>query len=340
MTYSENQDKILQIENLKTYYPVYEGIFNKLKHYVKAVNGVDFFLREQETLGLVGESGCGKSTLARTLMRGEDVHAGDIRLKKDARWENIVDYNQQEMKRIRQDMQMIFQDPFSSLNSRMTVRDIIGEPLKINKIASGKELDEIVIKLMNDVDLNPKYLRRYPHAFSGGQRQRIGVARALALNPRIILADEPTSALDVSVQSRLLNLLKNLQEKYQLSFIFITHDLSVVEHISDRLAVMYVGNIVEIGKTEDLFINPKHPYTEALLSSLPYPDPHHKKKDIRLKGEVADLANLPSGCPFHPRCQYAKDICQREKPELKNRIQKVDHQIACHFARKLKLKGI
>lgn len=340
MSNSENQDKILQVENLKTYYPVHEGIFNKLKHYVKAVNGVNFFLRKEETLGLVGESGCGKSTLARTLMKGEEIHDGEILLKKDSQWENIVNYNNQEMKKIRPDMQMIFQDPFSSLNSRMTVRDIIGEPLKINNIAKGKKLDKMVIKLMNDVDLNPKYLRRYPHAFSGGQRQRIGIARALSLNPKIILADEPTSALDVSVQSRLLNLLKDLQAKYQLSFMFITHDLSVVEHISDRLAVMYVGNIVEIGKTKDLFLDPKHPYTEALLSSLPYPDPHHKKEDIKLKGEVADLSDLPSGCPFHPRCQYSKPICEKEKPGLKDRNNLKDHRVACHFAKELDLRGI
>ncbi len=335
-----NNNNLLEVKDLKTYYPVKEGVFHKVVNYIKAVDGVNFNLKKQETLGIVGESGCGKSTLARTIMVGEEAHGGEILFNKGGEVIDLVGIKSKTLKNLRKDIQMVFQDPFSSLSPRMTVRDIIGEPLKINKVAEGKELDERVIELMKDVGLDPKYLRRYPHAFSGGQRQRIGVARALALNPKIVLADEPTSALDVSVQSQLLNLLRDLQEKYELSFIFISHDLSVVEHISDRMAVMYVGNIVEIGPTAELFSNPKHPYTEALLSAVPYPDPHRKRERIILKGDVADPGNLPEGCPFHPRCKYAEEICKTNKPKLENIDLASEARVACHFADKLELQGV
>jgi peptide/nickel transport system ATP-binding protein len=323
---------ILKVENLKTYFPIRSGLLNKVVNNVKAVNGVSFELKRKETLGIVGESGCGKSTLAKTIMRGVLAKEGKIIFNKDNEEIDLLSLNKKELKNMRKSIQMIFQDPFSSLNSRMTVRDIITEPLKINKIVKTKEeIDNHAVKLMKDVGLDPKYLNRYPHAFSGGQRQRIGVARSLALNPSIILADEPTSALDVSVQSQLLNLLRDLQEKYELSMLFISHDLGVVEHISDKIAVMYVGNIVEIGKTKDVFKNPVHPYTKALLSAMPIPNPHKKSEKEILEGEVADPANIPSGCAFHPRCKYAEEICKKEKPFLE-KIEENDYtQVSCHF---------
>jgi len=256
----------------------------------------------------------------------------------DGNYVDVGKLNKDELKRMRRYMQMIFQDPYSSLNPRMTVKDIIGEPLLVNGIARGKELEERVGELMRAVGLRPEYMIRYPHAFSGGQRQRIGIARALALNPRLVVCDEPVSALDVSIQAQTLNLLQDLQEEFHLTYLFISHDLGVVEHISDRVAVMYVGKLVEMAETEELFKNPKHPYTEALLAAVPKPDPKYRGKRNLLFGEVADPANPPSGCYFHPRCPYVQDICKEEHPPLRNLGN--DHFASCHFAEKLSLVGI
>ncbi|UYO99227.1 ABC transporter ATP-binding protein [Oceanotoga sp. DSM 15011] len=333
-----DKDIILKVENVKTYFPIRQGFWNKVVNHVKAVNDVSFELKKKETLGVVGESGCGKSTLAKTIMRGVSASSGKIIYNKDGQELDILALKDKELKSlgVRKDIQMIFQDPFSSLSPRMTVKEIITEPLLINKmIKSEEEVEKAARELIADVNLDPKYLRRYPHAFSGGQRQRVGVARSLALNPKIILADEPTSALDVSVQSQLLNLLRDLQEKYELSMMFISHDLGVVEHISDRVAVMYVGNIVEIGDVRDIFNHPVHPYTKALLSAVPVIDPHKKSNAELLEGDVADPANLPSGCPFHPRCKYAKDICKHKKPILEKLNKNESTQVACHFKNEL-----
>ncbi|HON72784.1 MAG TPA: ATP-binding cassette domain-containing protein, partial [bacterium] len=290
------------------------------------------------TLGLVGESGCGKTTTGRTILRAIEPTSGEILFNMDGNYVDVGKLNKDELKRMRRYMQMIFQDPYSSLNPRMTVKDIIGEPLLVNGIARGKELEERVGELMRAVGLRPEYMIRYPHAFSGGQRQRIGIARALALNPRLVVCDEPVSALDVSIQAQTLNLLQDLQEEFHLTYLFISHDLGVVEHISDRVAVMYVGKLVEMAETEELFKNPKHPYTEALLAAVPKPDPKYRGKRNLLFGEVADPANPPSGCYFHPRCPYVQDICKEEHPPLRNLGN--DHFASCHFAEKLSLVGI
>ncbi len=336
---SDKKDILLEVNSLKKYFPIEKGFWRKLVGYIKAVDDVSFYIRQGEIMGLVGESGCGKTTLGRCILRAIEPTEGDILFRtEDADLVNITHLDKKKLRLMRKDMQMIFQDPYSSLDPRMTVLDIIGEPLLVNKMARGRELEEKVKYLANVVRLNIKHLKRYPHAFSGGQRQRIGVARALATNPKFIVADEPVSALDVSIQAQILNLLQDLQGEFNLTYLFISHDLSVVEHISDRMAVMYVGKIVELTKTEKLFLNPKHPYTEALLSAVPKPDPHFKMKRIVLKGEVANPANPPPGCYFHPRCSYAKDICKTKEPELKEI--EPDHYVTCHFARELSLKGV
>ena len=281
--------------------------------HVKAVDGVDLDVRTGETLSLVGEFGCGKTTTGRALLRIYEPTEGSILYRRrDGEVVDIAAMPREALKAYRRDVRMIFQDPQSSLNPRLTVLEIVGQPLKINRIARGSELEDRVAALLRRVGLRPEYLRRYPHAFSGGERQRIGIARALALNPRLVVADEAVSALDVSVQAQTLNLLQDLQDEFRLTYLFIAHDLSVVEHISDRVAVMYVGRIVEEAPTEELFSDPKHPYTEALLSAVPLPDPRLRRAGsrIRLTGEVADPARPPPGCPFHPRCRYAADLCQ------------------------------
>lgn len=338
MTENGNQN-ILEVKDLKLYFPIYRGLIQRVSGHVKAVDGVSLFLREREVLGLVGESGCGKTTVGRTILRLYDPTSGEIRFRRaSGEWVDIANISLKDMKPLRREMRMIFQDPFSSLNPRLTVKDLISEPLEIHGVAKGREAEKRVAELMEAVGLNPAYMRRYPHEFSGGQRQRIGLARTLSLNPRLIVADEPVSALDVSVQAQVLNLLQELQSRLGLTLIFIAHDLSVVEHISDRIAVMYVGKIVEMADTEVLLHDPLHPYTEALLSAIPPTDPAIKTARIELKGEVPSPANPPSGCIFHPRCNYARPECSKEVPALTE--VKPGHFVSCHFARELQLKGI
>jgi oligopeptide/dipeptide ABC transporter ATP-binding protein len=330
---------LLEVRDLKMHFPIRQGLLQRVVGQVKAVDGVSFQLREKEVLGLVGESGCGKTTVGRTLLRLYDPTSGEIRYRSKAgEWVDIAKISQSEMKPLRQEMRMIFQDPFSSLNPRLTVGELIGEPLEIHGVAKGKEAEARVAELMRAVGLDPAYMRRYPHEFSGGQRQRIGLARTLSLNPRMIVADEPVSALDVSVQAQVLNLLQELQQKLGLTIIFVAHDLSVVEHISDRIAVMYVGRIVELADTEQLLNDPQHPYTEALLSSIPPANPDVVVERIKLQGEVPSPARPPSGCVFHTRCAYARPECSQRVPEL--RQVSPGHYVSCHFAEELQLKGI
>ena len=330
---------ILEVRNLKQYFPLYKGFFRKVAGHVKAVDDVSFTLREQEVLGLVGESGCGKTTTGRSILRLYEPTGGQVLFRKaDGTVIDVASLGKEEMKPLRREMRMIFQDPFSSLNPRMTVRDLIGEPLVIHGIAKGRELDDRVAALMEEVGLDPTYMQRYPHEFSGGQRQRIGLARTLSLNPRLIVADEPVSALDVSIQAQVLNLLSDLRAELGLTFLFIAHDLSVVEHICDRIAVMYVGKLVEIAGSEELLRNPLHPYTEALVSAVPPADPDIRMERIILEGDVPSPVNPPPGCSFHPRCRYAKERCQVDVPAL--RAVEPDHFVSCHFAEELSLRGI
>jgi oligopeptide/dipeptide ABC transporter ATP-binding protein len=336
---NDKDNVILEVKDLKLYFPIYRGLIQRLVGHVRAVDGVSFSLSDGEVLGLVGESGCGKTTVGRTILRLYNPTAGEI-------WYNrsfgeridLAHISQKQMKPLRRELRMIFQDPFSSLNPRLTVKDIIGEPLEIHGVAHGKAAEQRVAELMKAVGLNPALMRRYPHEFSGGQRQRIGLARTLSLNPRLVIADEPVSALDVSVQAQVLNLLQELQDRLGLTLIFIAHDLSVVEHISDRIAVMYVGKIVEMSETTELLHQPLHPYTEALLSAIPPADPDIHPNRIQLQGEVPSPANPPSGCIFHPRCNYAEPECSKHEPTLVESAP--GHFASCHFAKDLHLKGI
>ena len=334
-----NNNIILEVKNLRQWFPIHRGIFQRVVGHTKAVDGVSFALRQQEVLGLVGESGCGKTTTGRSILRLYDPTSGEVWYHKaDGTVIDVATISQNDMKLLRRDMRMIFQDPFSSLNPRMTVRDLIGEPLIIHNVAKGRELDDRVATLMKSVGLEPAYMRRYPHEFSGGQRQRIGLARTLSLNPRLIIADEPVSALDVSVQAQVLNLLQGLKDELGLTLLFIAHDLSVVEHICDRIAVMYVGKIVELAESEELLSHPMHPYTEALVSAVPPADPDIQTHRIILEGDVPSPSNPPPGCVFHPRCRYAQDICKQQEPMLEE-VQR-GHYASCHFAKELQLAGI
>jgi peptide/nickel transport system ATP-binding protein len=331
--------RLLEVKGLQKFFPIRKGFLKREVGQVRAVDDVSFHVESGETLSLVGESGCGKTTTARCILRALTPTAGQILFRGSTG--TVVDVtrlSKAQLRPLRRQMQMIFQDPFSSLNPRRTLFDIVAEPLVANKIGTRQEQVERVAELLRMVGLRPEYMRRYPHAFSGGQRQRIGIARALALNPSLIVADEPVSALDVSVQAQILNLMLALQKQLGLTYLFVAHDLSVVKHVSDRVAVMYVGRIVEMADTQRLFATPKHPYTEALLSAVPKPDPRLRAKRIVLEGDVADPANPPAGCYFHPRCGYAQDVCRRETPRLEEIAP--GHFVSCHRARELSLRGV
>ncbi len=334
-----DENLLLQVTNLRKYFPIKRGFLRKTVGHVRAVDDVSFFIRKGETLSLVGESGCGKTTASRCILRAIKPTSGEVLFRgEDGMVQDLATLSNRQLRPLRRQMQMIFQDPFSSLNPRMTLLDLVGEPLLVNGMKNRQERMDRVAELLRLVGLRPEYMRRYPHAFSGGQRQRIGIGRALALNPSLVVADEPVSALDVSVQAQILNLMLDLQEQLGLTYLFVAHDLSVVKHISDRVAVMYVGQIVEVAETDELFNAPKHPYTEALLSAVPNPDPRRRSQRIVLEGEVADPANPPSGCYFHPRCAYTQDRCREERPLFEEVYP--GHFVACHRARELSLKGI
>ena len=320
---------LLEVKNIKKYFSINQGFFRKSEGILKAVDGISFTVNRAETLGLVGESGCGKTTTGRVLLRLIEATSGESYFHtSEGQVYSIFDLGKSELRQLRRRMQIIFQDPFSSLNPRMSVFGIVSEPLKIHKLAKRSELQNKVNQLLETVGLNPQHARRYPHEFSGGQRQRIGIARALAVQPELIIADEPVSALDVSIQAQVINLLEDLQAQFQLSFIFIAHDLSVVKHICHRVAVMYLGRIVEFAQKQELYDNPLHPYTQALLSAVPIPDPKIKRQRIILKGDIPSPANPPSGCPFHTRCHKAQDECGSINQQLVD----VDagHLVACH----------
>jgi oligopeptide/dipeptide ABC transporter ATP-binding protein len=332
---------LLETKGLSKHFPIRRGLLSRTVSQVKAVDGVDLTIRAGQTVGLVGESGCGKSTLGRCILRGYEPTAGEILYRRsDGRVVDLAPLGEGVLKEYRREIRMVFQDPFSSLNPRMTLLQIVGEPLRVNKVAAGSEIEERVADLLRRVGLRPEYLRRYPNAFSGGERQRVGIARALALAPRLVVADEAVSALDVSVRAQILNLLKDLQEESRLTYLFISHDLGMVEYMADEVVVMYVGKVAETGPTEDLYRHPLHPYTEALLSAVPDPDPATARRTERilLRGEVADPSNVPKGCPFHPRCGYAQERCRVETPALREVAP--GRRTACHFAGELELRGL
>jgi len=315
---------LLEIRNLKKYFPVGEGLFSRGKGAVKAVDGVNLSIEEGETLGLVGESGCGKSTLGRAILRLIEPTSGEINFL----GKNLLSLSQRDLRVARREMQIIFQDPYASLNPRMRVGDIVGEGLEIHNLAKGKAKRDRVMELLHQVGLRDDHYDRYPHEFSGGQRQRIGIARALAVNPKFIVCDEPVSSLDVSIQAQIINLLQELQEKMHLTYLFISHDLRVVEHISHRVAIMYLGKVVEIAKSDTIYRDAKHPYTRALLSAVPIPDMEKKKERVILEGDVPSPVNPPPGCTFHPRCSYREAICSQTEPPLE--FSADGHGVSCH----------
>lgn len=325
---------LLEVVNLRKWFPIKRGFFSRTVGHVKAVDGVSFYVNPGETLGLVGESGCGKTTTGRVIMRAYDASSGEIWFdSKDSGKINIAPLEGNQLKALRRNMQMVFQDPYASLNPRMNLLQNVGEPLLVNNVAKGKELEERVAELLRVVGLRPEYMNRYPHAFSGGQRQRIGIARALALNPAFIVCDEPIAALDVSIQAQVVNLLEELQKQFGLTYLFIAHDLSMVRHISDRVAVMYLGRIVEIADWRAIYEDPKHPYSQALLSAIPIPDPaiEAKRKRVILEGDVPSAANPPVGCNFNTRCPVRQEKCFVDDPDLREIIP--GHWAACHFAK-------
>ena len=331
-------EPLLEVISLKKYFPIQRGFLKRVVGHVRAVDDVNFYVNQGETLGLVGESGCGKTTTGRCVLRAVDPSSGQIWYRDPILGRvDVVQLDKTQMRAVRRSIRMIFQDPYASLNPRMTLQEIVGAPLRAMGLMQGKEIQDRVAEMLIMVGLRPEYMRRYPHAFSGGQRQRIGLARALAPGPKFVVCDEPVSALDVSVQAQILNLLKELQEKLGLTFLFVAHDLSVVAHISDRVAVMYVGKIVELASTTEIFINPKHPYTEALMSAIPLPDPRPREKRVLLTGEIANPANPPTGCYFHPRCKYAKEICSQVEPPFEEIAPA--HYVKCHRAKELSLAG-
>ncbi|EMT51529.1 oligopeptide/dipeptide ABC transporter ATPase [Brevibacillus borstelensis AK1] len=321
----QTKEPLLVVKGLKKHFPFKKGMFSKETGYVRAVDGVDFTVYRGETLGIVGESGCGKSTTGQMILQLLEPTEGEIWFE----GRNLSTLGKAEVRTLRQHLQMIFQDPYSSLNPRMRVEEIVAEPLRVHGTHKGSELKEKVVELLRLVGLDAHHMSRHPHEFSGGQRQRIGIARALALNPSLIVCDEPVSALDVSIQSQVLNLLKKLQKELKLTYIFIAHGLPAVKHISDRIAVMYLGKIVELAERDELFANPRHPYTEALLSAVPIPDPTQRKERIVLQGDLPNPANPPSGCHFHTRCPYVQDVCRQTAPTLTEGT--AGHFVSCHF---------
>lgn len=340
-----NVDNLLEVRNLRMHFPIHQGLFSRVTNYVKAVDGVSFNIRRGETLGLVGESGCGKSTIGRCIVRAYHVTSGEIRYRHpDGTVDDLAAIEGDKLRRLRKDIRMIFQDPYSSLNPRMTVFDNVSEALQVEGKLSRNEMRDRVAYLLKRVGLRSEYMSRYPHAFSGGERQRIVVARALVTNPRLIVADEAVSALDVSVRAQILNLLEELQEEFQLTYLFISHDLAVIRHICDRVAVMYVGKLAENAGIDDLYRRPMHPYSEALLSAVPITNPRNRgdRNQIQLTGEVADPANPPKGCYFHPRCSHAQSRCSEQEPPLLQVTQPGHdlHTAACHFANELSLTGV
>jgi peptide/nickel transport system ATP-binding protein len=333
-------DPILRVTDLKVHFPLTRGVFMQTQiGSVKAVDGVSFDLKRGETLGLVGESGCGKTTTSRCILRAMVPTSGEMLFRaQDGNTVDLAHLNRRGLRPLRPQMQMIFQDPYGSLNPRMTLFDIVGEPLLVNGMTNRKERTESVAELLRLVGLRPEYMQRFPHAFSGGQRQRIGIARALSVNPRLVVADEPVSALDVSVQAQILNLMLDLQKRLNLTYLFVAHNLSVVKHICDRVAVMYVGKLVEMASTDGIYRAPQHPYTAALMAAVPVADPRIKTGNVELKGEVPSPANPPSGCYFHPRCEFAVEVCRDLAPEFREIMP--GHFVSCHRADELKLPGI
>ncbi|MBN1285744.1 MAG: ATP-binding cassette domain-containing protein [Anaerolineae bacterium] len=337
-----DDQNLLEINHLKMYFPITQGLFGRVIGYTKAVDDVSFTIRAGETLGLVGESGCGKTTVGRCIVRGYQPTDGEMLFRKaDGAVVDLSMLQGEELRPYRKEIRMIFQDPYSSLNPRMSVFENVSEALHVNKMGTRAEMEERVGYLLRRVGLRPEYMKRYPHAFSGGERQRVVVARAMVTNPCLIVADEAVSALDVSIRAQILNLMEELQADFNLTYLFISHDLSVIRHICDRVIVMYVGKVVEVAEGLDIYINPQHPYTEALMSAVPIFNPRQRDRDrrIHLEGEVADPSNPPSGCYFHPRCRYAEDRCEHETPPLRQIDAERGHYVACHFAEKLELRG-